>query len=85
MFSCTYNFRRSNLNSSDLGCNYSELALKRFWRVQLFSNFMTRQFHKRFEKGSFDNNHEKAQFDYIIQSEAMRMTIAKNYTGLKDL
>jgi len=73
-------------NSDDsLLANYSSTALKRVWRTQHFSNFMTQQFHKRFEDGSFDYHLQKAQFDYISQSLAMRTTIAENYVGLKNL
>lgn len=65
--------------------NYSSTALRRVWRTQHFSNFMTEQFHQRFEDGSFDYHLQKAQFDYIGQSLAMRTTIAENYVGLKSL
>ena len=63
--------------------SYSEDALRRVWRTQHFSNFMTQQFHKRFENDSFDYQLQKAQFDYIKNSEAMRTTIAENYVGLE--
>ena len=62
--------------------SYSEDALRRVWRTQHFSNFMTQQFHKRFENDSFDYHLQKAQFDYIKTSVAMRTTIAENYVGL---
>ena len=65
--------------------SYSEDALRRVWRVQHFSNFMTQQFHKRFDAGSFDYQLQKAQFDYIKTSEAMKTTIAENYVGLKNI
>ncbi len=65
--------------------NYSKDALRRVWRTQHFSNFMTQQFHKRFENDSFDYHLQKAQFDYIKNSHAMRTTIAENYVGLKEL
>ena len=65
--------------------SYSRDALRRVWRTQHFSNFMTQQFHKRFENGSFDYHLQKAQFDYIKTSLAMRTTIAENYVGLKHL
>jgi p-hydroxybenzoate 3-monooxygenase len=65
--------------------SYSEDALRRVWRTQHFSNFMTQQFHKRFENGSFDYHLQKAQFDYIKNSEAMRTTISENYVGLKEV
>lgn len=69
-------------NDDTLLNNYSKIALQRVWRTQHFSNFMTQQFHKRFENESFDYYLQKAQFDYIMQSEAMRTTIAENYVGL---
>ena len=62
--------------------NYSRNALKRVWRTQHFSNFMTEQFHKRFPDGSYAYHLQAAQFEYIRSSVAMRTTIAENYTGL---
>ena len=63
--------------------NYSQEALKRIWRAQDFSNFMTYIFHKQAERGSFDYHLQKARFDYIRQSRAMATTLAENYVGLK--
>lgn len=65
--------------------SYSEDALRRVWRTQHFSNFMTKQFHKRHKHASFDYFLQKSQFDYIKQSVAMKTTIAENYTGLKNI
>ena len=65
--------------------SYSADALKRVWRVQQFSNFMTQLFHKEHPDDSFDFHLQKAQFDYIKSSEAMRKTIAENYVGLKEV
>ena len=62
--------------------NYTDAALRRIWRAQDFSNFMTRLFHKQFEHGSFQYNLQKAQFDYIGMSRAYAATIAENYVGL---
>lgn len=69
-------------NEDSLLNNYSKNALQRVWRTQHFSNFMTQQFHKRFENNSFDYQMQKAQFDYIVKSQAMRASIAENYVGL---
>ncbi len=69
----------------DLLDNYSQNALRRVWRAQDFSNFMTNLFHKKAEHGSFANMLQKAQFDYIGQSKAYATTIAENYVGLKDI
>ena len=62
--------------------NYSTIALKRIWRAQDFSNFMTTLFHKQDEHGSFTYQLQKAKFDYIRVSKAYATTIAENYVGL---
>jgi len=62
--------------------NYSKIALKRIWRAQDFSNFMTTLFHKSDEHGSFTYQLQKAKFDYIKTSKAYATTIAENYVGL---
>ena len=62
--------------------NYSSQALKRIWRAQDFSNFMTTLFHKQEEHGSLQYQLQKAKFDYISISEAYKTTIAENYVGL---
>jgi p-hydroxybenzoate 3-monooxygenase len=64
---------------------YSANCLRRIWRAQDFSNFMTTLFHKQSEHGSFENLLQKAKFDYIGTSKAHATTIAENYVGLKDI
>ena len=64
---------------------YTTDCLRRVWRYQHFSNFMTKQFHKRHPDGSFEYYLQKSQFDYIKNSVAMRTTIAENYVGLKEI
>lgn len=62
--------------------NYSQTALKRVWRAQDFSNFMTKLFHKQDEHGSFQYRLQRAKFDYIGISKNYATTIAENYVGL---
>nr|WP_290933419.1 4-hydroxybenzoate 3-monooxygenase [Haliscomenobacter sp.] len=64
---------------------YSSNCLRRIWRAQDFSNFMTRLFHKQAEHGSYENLLQKAKFDYIGTSRAQATTIAENYVGLKHI
>lgn len=45
--------------------SYSSDSLKRIWREQDFSNFMTYPFHKQSEHGSFEYHLQKARFNYI--------------------
>jgi len=68
--------------SDELLANYSKIALKRIWRAQDFSNFMTTLFHKSDDHGSFTYQLQKAKFDYIKSSKAYATTIAENYVGL---
>jgi len=69
-------------NSEALLDSYTEVALKRIWRAQDFSNFMTKLFHKQDDHGSFTYRLQKAKFDYIKMSKAYKTTIAENYVGL---
>ncbi len=65
--------------------SYSTDCLRRIWRAQDFSNFMTYLFHKQAEHGSFTYQLQKAKFDYIGHSKAYMTTIAENYVGLKEI
>ena len=70
-------------NNSRKGLDmYSQTALKRIWRAQDFSNFMTTLLHKQDEHGSFQYRLQRAKFDYISISENYAATIAENYVGL---
>jgi p-hydroxybenzoate 3-monooxygenase len=69
-------------NSMETLDGYTKTALKRIWRAQDFSNFMTALFHKQEEHGSFQYSMQQAKFDYIAISEAYATTIAENYVGL---
>jgi len=69
----------------DLLQAYTSNALRRVWRAQDFSNFMTYLFHKQAEYGSFEYHLQKAKFDYLKLSKAYATTIAENYVGLKEI
>jgi len=63
---------------------YSERCLRRVWKVQRFSWWMTSMLH-RFPEGSpFDHRVQLAELDYVISSEAAATTLAENYVGLPD-
>jgi p-hydroxybenzoate 3-monooxygenase len=65
--------------------SYSQDCLRRIWRAQDFSNFMTYLFHKHAPHGSFEYHLQKSRFDYIRRSRAEATTIAENYVGLKEI
>jgi p-hydroxybenzoate 3-monooxygenase len=72
-------------NADNLLQAYTSNALRRVWRAQDFSNFMTSLFHKQAEHGSFEYRLQKAKFNYIKLSKAYATTIAENYVGLKEI
>ncbi|MEP7107378.1 MAG: 4-hydroxybenzoate 3-monooxygenase [Ferruginibacter sp.] len=70
---------------NDLLESYSSDCLRRIWRAQDFSNFMTCLFHKQAVHGSFEYYLQKSRFNYISISKAQAATIAENYVGLKEI
>lgn len=70
-------------NNSTTGLDtYTPTALRRIWRAQDFSNFMTTLLHKQDEHGSFQYRLQRAKFDYIRISDNYAATVAENYVGL---
>ncbi len=67
--------------SSDELDGYSKRALRRVWRAQDFSNYMTRLLHNLGE-GEFQQRLQLARLDYIERSEAAAHSLAENYVGL---
>ena len=65
--------------------NYSENCLRRIWRTQEFSDFMTYLFHKQAAPGSFEYQLQKSKFDYLTTSAKQAATFAENYIGLKEM
>jgi p-hydroxybenzoate 3-monooxygenase len=68
--------------NEDLLENYTQNCLKRIWRVQEFSNFMTNLCHKVAEPNSFESKLQRSKFDFLQISKAYQKTIAENYVGL---
>ncbi len=61
---------------------YSESALRRVWRAQDFSNYMTQMLHDTGE-GPFARRLQLARLEYLERSEAAARTFAENYSGLR--
>ncbi|HXB73187.1 MAG TPA: 4-hydroxybenzoate 3-monooxygenase [Candidatus Acidoferrales bacterium] len=61
---------------------YSEICLRRVWRAQHFSWWMTSMLH-RFEGGDgFDYRRQLAGLEHVTTSRAAATSLAENYTGL---
>jgi p-hydroxybenzoate 3-monooxygenase len=60
---------------------YSEAALRRVWRAQDFSNYMTQLLHD-LGRGSFDRKLQLSRLEYLSRSKAAAVSLAENYAGL---
>ena len=63
---------------------YSRTALKRVWKGQRFSWWMTQMLHRvqGGEYGAFDSKRQLAELDYVTSSRAASTSLAENYAGL---
>lgn len=66
---------------SDLLEKYSEICLRRIWKAERFSWWMTSILHK-FNDDGFSQRIQQAELNYYTTSLAGRTTIAENYVGL---
>ena len=66
---------------SDLLEKYSEICLRRIWKAERFSWWMTSLLHK-FSDDPFNQRIQSAELEYYTGSLAGRTTIAENYVGL---
>jgi p-hydroxybenzoate 3-monooxygenase len=62
--------------------NYSATCLRRVWKVQRFSWWMTSMLHRFPDENAFDRRRQLAELDYITGSRAGQTTLAENYVGL---
>lgn len=67
---------------TDLLERYSEVCLKRVWKAERFSWWMTSMLHKFPDTDPFSQRMQQTELDYFVGSEAGRTTIAENYVGL---
>jgi len=61
---------------------YSEICLRRVWKVQRFSWWMTSMLHRFPDESPFDHRRRLAELDYVTSSRAASQTLAENYVGL---
>jgi p-hydroxybenzoate 3-monooxygenase len=64
--------------------SYSATVLKRVWKGQRFSWWMTQMLHRVHggEYAAFDMKRQLAELDYVSSSEAAAISLAENYAGL---
>ena len=61
---------------------YSAAALRRIWKVQRFSWWMTTLFHRFDGASDFDRRVQLAELEYVVGSQAASAALAENYVGL---
>ncbi len=62
--------------------NYSAKCLRRVWKVQRFSWWMTSMLHLFDTDNAFDQRRQLAELDYVTSSRAAQQSLAENYVGL---
>ncbi len=60
---------------------YTQTALRRVWRAQDFSNYMTQLLHD-LGRGPFDRRLQLSRLDYLERSRSAAESLAENYAGL---
>lgn len=61
---------------------YSQICLRRIWKAERFSWWMTSMLHSFPEADGFSQRIAQSELEYFVESEAGRRTIAENYVGL---
>jgi p-hydroxybenzoate 3-monooxygenase len=67
---------------SDLLDRYSDVCLRRVWKSQRFSWWMTSMLHRFDDQSRFDRQVQLAELDYVTGSRAAMTALAENYVGL---
>ena len=60
---------------------YSELGVRRTWRAQRFSWWMTSMLHRDERATPFDHRRQLAELEYLVSSRAAMTSLAENYVG----
>ena len=62
--------------------DYSARGLRRTWRAQRFSWWMTSMLHRADSANPFDHRRQLAELEYLVSSKAAMTSLAENYVGL---
>ena len=60
---------------------YSDRGVKRTWRAQRFSWWMTTMLHRHEAQNGFDHRRQLAELQYLVSSTAAMTSLAENYVG----
>ncbi len=62
---------------------YSDTALRRVWRAEHFSWWMTQMLHRPEDADAFDLELQLSQLRYVTSSQAAAASLAENYVGIE--
>ncbi|SAK72064.1 4-hydroxybenzoate 3-monooxygenase [Caballeronia hypogeia] len=68
-------------NNDEKLARYTETALKRVWRAEHFSWWMTRMLHKLDDTSPFEQRLQVAELEHVTTSRAAATALAENYVG----
>ena len=69
--------------TSDAGIDaYSQRCLRRVWKAERFSWWLTTLMHRFPDTEGFGQRMQEAELDYLVNSRAASMVLAENYVGL---
>ncbi|BEU25439.1 4-hydroxybenzoate 3-monooxygenase [Paraburkholderia sp. 22B1P] len=66
---------------NDLLNSYSETALKRIWRAEHFSYWMTCMMHRLDDASPFEQQLQVAELEHVTTSRSAAISMAENYVG----
>lgn len=69
-------------HQTDLLEAYSATCLRRVWRAEHFSWWLTSMLHRFPDDDAFQQRMQRAQLDYTVSSPASATSLAENYVGL---
>lgn len=70
-------------DGSDAGIDhYSATCLRRIWKAERFSWWLTSLMHRFPDTGGFGQKIQEAELDYLVRSRAASTALAENYVGL---
>ncbi|WP_102346548.1 4-hydroxybenzoate 3-monooxygenase [Bacillus sp. Marseille-P3661] len=70
------------LGKEDILNSYSDISLRRVWKAERFSYWMTSMLHRNANHDSFEYAMQLTELDYVSTSRAAMTTLAENYVGL---
>jgi p-hydroxybenzoate 3-monooxygenase len=73
-------FYRSN--RTDLLASYATTALRRVWKAERFSWYMTTMLHRNDQETEFEHRIHQADLDLLRTNKAAATALAENYVGL---